>query len=96
MIETRGQRCVDCGGDARKEYKGIPDDRVADDKARGKVGDERDEEKAEEDHIERQVDEMARAPEIDQRPDRQHGKPCGDVNEIGKCTRQDGRTHSTE
>ena len=39
---------------------------------------------------------MARAPEIDQRPDGQHGKPCGDVNEIGKCIRQDGRTRSTE
>ena len=91
MIEPRRERRVDCRRDACKDDEGVLHNRIADQKTRRREGDERNDEEAQEDHVERQVDEVACAVDVDERADRQHGEPCGDVDDVGKCIGEDSR-----
>ena len=58
----------------------------------GKEGDERDNEEAQEDHVKCQIDEAARTTEVDERADGQHGEPRRNVDDVGKCLGQYGRS----
>ena len=54
------------GGHAREENEGVLDDGVVDDEACHGKGGGGDEQKAQEDHVEGQIDEAARPSEVDE------------------------------
>ena len=95
MVETGGEGGVDRSGDAREENEGVLDDGVADDEPCHDKGSGGDDQKAQENHVECQIDEVACPSKVDEGADREHCNPCRDVDEIGERLCEDGRTHDT-